>query len=52
MKNYVEYLEKLQQEMNLDEKVDYEKLEEYRKLRSKYNNLASLFGFIGIVLAL
>lgn len=52
MKNYMEYLEKLQQEMNLDEKVDYEKLEEYRKLRSKYNNLASLFGFIGIVLAL
>lgn len=51
MENYLEYLEKLQKEMNLDEKVDYEKFEEYRKLRSKYNNLASLFGFIAVVLA-
>lgn len=52
MEHYLEYLDKLQKEMNLDEKVDYEKLEEYGKLRSKYNNLASLFGVIGIVLAL
>lgn len=51
MENYLLYLDKLQKEMNLDEKVDYEKLEEYRKLRSKYNNLASLFGFIAVVLA-
>jgi hypothetical protein len=51
MENYLEYLEKLQKEMNLDEKVDYEKFEEYRKLRSKYNNLASLFGSIAVVLA-
>lgn len=51
MEHYLEYLDKLQKEMNLDEKVDYEKLEEYGKLRSKYNNLASLFGVIGIVLA-
>ena len=52
MEHYLEYLEKLQQEMNLDEKVDCEKLEEYRKLCSKYNNLSSLLGFIGIALAL
>ena len=38
--------------MNLDEKVNHDKVEEYRKLRSKYGNLASLFGFIGIVVAL
>lgn len=52
MENYVKYLENLQKEMKLDEKVDYDKLEEYGKLRSKYNNLASLFGVIGIALAL
>lgn len=52
MEHYLEYLEKLQQEMNLDEKVDYDKLEEYQKLRSKYDNLAGLFGFIVITVAL
>lgn len=51
MENYLEYLEKLQKEMNLDEKVNHDKVEEYRKLRSKYNNLASLFGVIAVVLA-
>jgi hypothetical protein len=52
MENYVEYLERLQKEMNLNEKVNHEKLEEYRKLYSKYGYLASLFGFLAIVLAL
>lgn len=52
MENYLDYLEKLQQEMNLKEKVNHEKLEEYRKSYSKYGHLASLFGFIAIVLAL
>lgn len=52
MENYVAYLDKLQKEMNLDEKVNHDKVEEYRKLRSRYNNLASLFGIIGITLAL
>lgn len=52
MENYLDYLEKLQQEMNLKEKVNHEKLEEYRKLYSKYGYLASLFGFLAIVLAL
>ena len=51
MENYLEYLQKLQKEMNLDKKVNHDKVKEYRKLRSKSNNLASLFGFIGIVLA-
>lgn len=51
MEKYLEYLSKLQKEMSLDEKVNHDKLEEYRKLRSRYNNLASLFGFIGIMLA-
>ena len=52
VENYLEYLEKLQKEMNLDEKVNHDKLEEYRKLSSKYNNLASVFGFISIAVAL
>lgn len=52
MEHYLEYLSKLQKEMKLDEKVDYDKLEEYQKLRSKYDNLASLFGFICITVAL
>lgn len=52
MENYLLYLDKLQKEMNLEEEVNHDKLEEYRKLWSKYNNLASLFGFIGIALAL
>lgn len=52
MENYLEYLEKLQKEMNLDEKVNHDELEEYRKLSSKYNNLASVFGFIGVAVAL
>lgn len=51
MKNYLEYLEKLQKEMNLDEEVDIAKLEEYERLYSKYNALASLFGVIAIALA-
>lgn len=29
MENYLEYLDKLQKEMNLDEKVSRNKLEEY-----------------------
>ena len=44
-------MQKLQKEMNLDEKVNYDQLEEYRKLRSKYNNIASLFGFIAMLVA-
>lgn len=52
MENYLLYLDKLQKEMNLEEEVNHNKLEEYRKLWSNYNNLASLFGFIGIALAL
>lgn len=52
MENYLLYLDKLQKEMNLEDDVNHSKLEEYRKLRSRYNNLASLFGFIGIALAL
>lgn len=52
MENYLLYLDKLQKEMNLEDEVNHDKLEEYRKLRSRYNNLASLFGFIGIALAL
>lgn len=51
MENYVEYLERLQQEMNLDEKVNLDKLKEYRELYSKYSALASLFGFIAMILA-
>lgn len=52
MENYLEYLEKLQKEMNLDEKVNRAELEEYRKLYSKYAYLSSLFGVLAIVLAL
>lgn len=52
MENYLDYLEKLQQEMNLKEKVSRDKLEEYQKLYSKHGTLASLFGFIAIALAL
>lgn len=52
MENYLVYLEKLQKEMNLDEKVNRDELEEYQKLYSKYGTLASLFGFIAITLAL
>ena len=51
MKHYLEYLEQLQKEMNLDEKVNPDKLKEYRELYSKYNALASLFGFIAMILA-
>lgn len=51
MKNYLEYLEKLQKEMNLDEEVDIAKLEEYERLYSKYNALSSLSGVIAIALA-
>ena len=49
MENYLEYLDKLQKEMNLDEKVNYDKLKEYQELYSKYNALASLFGFIAML---
>ena len=49
MENYLEYLEKLQKEMNLDEKVNYDELKEYQELYSKYNALASLFGFIAML---
>lgn len=52
MENYLEYLEKLQKEMNLDEKVNRDELEKYRDLYSKYSTLSSLFGVIGIALAL
>lgn len=52
MNNYLEYLEKLQKEMNLDEKVNRDELEKYRELYSKYSNLASLFGFLAIMLTL
>lgn len=51
MENYIEYLEKLQKEMNVDVQVNNDDVEEYRKLYSKYNNLASLFGVIAIALA-
>ena len=51
MKNYLSYLETLQKEMNLDEDISFDKLEEYQKLYSKYNTLASLFGFIAIIVA-
>lgn len=51
MKNYLAYLETLQKEMNLDEEISFDKLEEYQKLYSKYNTLASLFGFIAIIVA-
>lgn len=37
--------------MNLDEEISFDKLEEYQKLYSKYNTLASLFGFIAIIVA-
>lgn len=43
---------KLQKEMNLDEKVNYDKLKEYRKLYPKYGYLTSLFGFLAIILSL
>lgn len=52
MKNYVEYLEKLKGKMNLDEVIDKNKVIEYRKLYDKYNGLSSIFGFIGIAVAL
>lgn len=51
MKHYLEYLETLQKEMNLVEEVDIAKLKEYQRLYSKYNALASLFGFVAIMLA-
>ena len=51
MKHYLEYLETLQKEMNLIEEVSFDKLKEYRKLYSEYNALASLFGFMAIMLA-
>ena len=37
--------------MNLDEEISFDKLEGYQKLYSKYNTLASLFGFIAIIVA-
>lgn len=52
MEHYLDYLEKLQQEMNLDEKVNHNELKKYRDLYSKYGTLASWFGVLGIVSAL
>lgn len=52
MKNYMEYLEKLQGKMNLDKVVDKNKVTEYRESYDKYNGLSNIFGFIGITAAL
>ena len=52
MENYLAYLEKLQGEMNLDTVVDKNKVIEYRESHDKYNRLSSIFGFIGIAVAL
>jgi hypothetical protein len=52
MKNYLEYLEKLQGKMNLDEVVDKNKVIEYRESYDKYNGLSIIFGFIGMAVAL
>lgn len=52
MKNYVEYLEKLQGKMNLDEVVDKNKVIEYGESYDKYNGLSIIFGFIGMAVAL
>lgn len=52
MKNYLDYLEKLQGKMNLDEVVDKNKVIEYRESHNKYNGLSTMFGFIGIVVVL
>lgn len=52
MKNYMEYLEKLQGKMSLDEVVDKNKVVEYRESYDKYNGLSSMFGFIGIAVVL
>ena len=52
MENYLAYLEKLQGEMNLDVVVDKNKVIEYRESHDKYNRLSSIFGFIGIAVAL
>ena len=52
MENYLVYLEKLQGEMNLDTVVDKNKVIEYRESHDKYNRLLSIFGFIGIAVAL
>ena len=38
--------------MNLDEVVDRNKVNEYRESHNKYNGLSTMFGFIGIVVAL
>lgn len=52
MENYLEYLEKLQGKMNLDEVVDKNKVIEYRESYDKYNGLSIIFGFIGMAVAL
>lgn len=52
MKNYMEYLEKLQGKMNLDKVVDKNKVTEYRESYDKYNGLSNIFGFIGITVVL
>lgn len=52
MENYLEYLEKLQGKMNLDEVVDKNKVIEYREFYDKYNGLSIIFGFIGTAVAL
>lgn len=52
MKYYLEYLEKLQGKMNLDEVVDKNKVIEYREFYDKYNGLSGMSGLICIVVAL
>ena len=52
MENCLEYLEKLQRKMNLDEVVDKNKVIEYRESYDKYNGLSSIFRVIGIAVAL
>ena len=48
----MEYLEKLQGKMNLDEVVDKNKVIEYGESYDKYNGLSTMFGFISIAVAL
>lgn len=52
MDNYLEYLEKLQGKMNLDEVVDKNKVIEYRESYDKYNRLSIIFGFISMAMSL
>lgn len=52
MKYYLEYLEKLQGKMNLDDMVDKNKVIGYRESHDNYNGLSIIFGFIGMAVAL